>query len=51
MPLWYPSYFGFLAMLNALSCNVLSEAVLQVKSLKSLLAMSCWKQASSSSFW
>ena len=24
-PLWYPSYFGLLAILNALSYNALSE--------------------------
>ena len=29
--LWYPSYFGFLAILNALSCNILSEAVTLIK--------------------
>ena len=28
------TYFGFLAILNALSCNILSEAVLLVKSKK-----------------
>ena len=27
-PLWYPSYFGFLAILNALSLKTLSEGVL-----------------------
>ena len=31
----YPSYFGFLAILNALLCNTLSATVLLVKSLKS----------------
>ena len=31
-PLWYQSYFGFLAVLNAFSCNILSEAVLPGKS-------------------
>ena len=36
---------------SALSRNILSEAVLLVKSLKSLKVMSCWKQALSSSFW
>ena len=34
-PLWYPWCFGFLAILNALSCNPLSEAYLLGKSLKS----------------
>ena len=34
-PHCHPSYFGFSAILNALSCNILSEAVLLVKSLKS----------------
>ena len=45
-PLWYPSYFGFLAMLNTLSRNNLTEAVLLGKSFKSP-----WKQALSSFFW
>ena len=35
-PLWYPSYLGCLAILNALSLNILSETVLIFKSLKSL---------------
>ena len=35
-PRWYPSYFVFLAILNALSCHILSETVLLVKSLKYL---------------
>ena len=29
---WYPSYFRFLTLLNALSHNIVSEAVLLVKS-------------------
>ena len=33
-PFKYPSYFGFLAILSTLSCNILSVAVLLVKSLK-----------------
>ena len=33
--LLYPSYFEFLVILNASSCNVLSEAVLLVKPLNS----------------
>ena len=36
----YLSYFGFLAILNALSHNTLSEAVHLVNSLKSSKAMS-----------
>ena len=32
---WYPSYFGFLAITNALSRNALFEAILLGKSLKS----------------
>ena len=32
-PLWYLSYLGFLAILNALSLKTLSEAVLLAKSL------------------
>ena len=32
-PLWYLSYLGVLAILNALSLKTLSEAVLLVKSL------------------
>ena len=32
--LCYPSYFGFIAILNAVSRNISSEAVLLVKSLK-----------------
>ena len=35
-PLSCPSNFGILALSNALSCNVLSESVILVKSLKSL---------------
>ena len=35
MPLWYPSYFGFLAILNALYLKTLSEDVLLAKTLKS----------------
>ena len=31
--LWYPSYVGFLAILNALSCNILSAVFLLAKSL------------------
>ena len=34
-PHWYLSYFGLLAILNALSCKNPSEAVLLGKSLKS----------------
>ena len=34
-PRWYPSYFGVLALLNALSHNTLLAAVLLFKSLKS----------------
>ena len=34
-PASYPSYFEFLAIFNALSPNILSEAVLLVKSFKS----------------
>ena len=37
-------------MLNALSRSTLPEAVLLGKSLKSLKAMSCWKEPLSSSF-
>ena len=33
--LWYPSYLGFLVILNALSGNILSEAVFLAKSLRS----------------
>ena len=33
-PIWYPSYFRFLPILNALSRNILSEAILPAKSLK-----------------
>ena len=40
-PLWYQSYFGFLAILNALSRNILSEAIPLVKSLKPTEDMSC----------
>ena len=50
-PCWYPSYLGLLAKLIALSRNTLSEVVLLDKYLKSPRAISCWKQASSSSFW
>ena len=50
MPLWYPSYLGFLAILNALSLKTLSEAVFPAKSLKFPYAISCWKQTLSSSF-
>ena len=32
---WYPSYYGFLAILNALSGNTLSAFVLLFKSSKS----------------
>ena len=35
IPRWYPSYFEFLAILKASSPNVLLEAVLSVKYLKS----------------
>ena len=31
-PFWFPSYFEFLSLLNASSRNILSEAVLLVKS-------------------
>ena len=34
-PFLYPSIFGFLAILNVLSCNTLSESVLLGKSIKS----------------
>ena len=34
-PRSYPSYFGFLALLNALSRNILSETVIAAKPLKS----------------
>ena len=34
-PLWYSSYLGFFAILNALSLKTLSENVLLAKSLKS----------------
>ena len=34
-PRWYPSDFGLLAILNALSPNTLSEAVILGESLKS----------------
>ena len=37
--------FLILAILNALLCNILSEADLLLKSLKSPQAMSFWKQA------
>ena len=47
---WYQLYFGFSAILNALSHGTLSEAVLLVKSLKYPWAMSCWRQALSSPF-
>ena len=33
--LWYPTYFGFLTVFNALSLKTLSEAALLVRSLKS----------------
>ena len=33
-PIWHPSYFGFLLISNALSRNILSEAILPDKSLK-----------------
>ena len=36
---WYPSLFGFLAILNALSPNNLSDTVLLGKSLKSLQSL------------
>ena len=49
-PRWYPSYLGFLAILNALSLKTLSEAVLPAKSLKLSYASSCWNHASSNSF-
>ena len=38
-------------ILNVLSPNILSEAVLLIELLKSLKSMSCLKQALSSSFW
>ena len=37
----HTSYFGFLAILNNLSCNTLSAAVPLVKSLKSPIGMTC----------
>ena len=48
---YYASYFGYLAILNVLSRNTLSGAVFLVESLKSLLAVSCWKKVLSSSIW
>ena len=38
------------AILNGFSIKTFSEAVLFAKSLKSLKAISCWKQALSNSF-
>ena len=40
-PRLYPSYFGFLAISNILSCNILSEAVFLGQCLKSSSATSC----------
>ena len=40
IPLWYLLYFGFLATLNALSRNTLSESALLGKSWKSPYAIS-----------
>ena len=37
VPLWYPSYFEFLVILNALSHNISLESVLLVKYLKAIV--------------